>query len=144
MKPFYFLILLVLSGGFAGFAQKAAPVADVLELKETSFEFGSIPQGRPVTHNFVITNTGKKPLLIENVEAQCGCTTPQWDEKPIAPGATTIVKVGFNAASEGRFNKQIMIQYGGDKLKTLTITGSVYPMPATSAPPNPSLITLKQ
>lgn len=145
MTRFYVLILLVFGTVSVAFPQALlkAPV-DPVGVKEASYDFGKIPQGRPVTHNFEIINKGKTPLLIENVEASCGCTTPEWSQEPIAPGATSIIKVGFNASSEGKFQKAITINYGGDKVKGLTISGEVYPMPATSAPPNASLSTLKQ
>ena len=54
----------------------AVPKDDVLQLKETGYSFGKIPQGRPVIHVFEIVNTGKEPLLLENVQASCGCTNP--------------------------------------------------------------------
>ncbi len=144
MKRIYLLILLFSFAGFTGFAQKLVKApSEVLGVKETSFDFGKIPQGRPVTHNFEVMNKSKKPLLIDNVEASCGCTTPEWSQDPIAPGASTQIKVGFNASSEGKFQKTITIYYG-DKVKGLTISGEVYSMPTTSAPPNTSLSTLKQ
>src|SRR5471030_2420600 len=82
----------------------AAPKEEVLQLKETSYSFGKIPQGRPVIHVFQIVNTGKQPLLLENVQASCGCTTPEWSRESIAPGATVPIKVGYNAYAEGHFN----------------------------------------
>lgn len=145
MRRFYLLLLILSAAALPAFSQKAATVpADPVGLKETSFDFGKIPQGRPVTHNFEVINKGNKPLLIENVEASCGCTTPEWNQAPIAPGATSVIKVGFNASAEGKFQKQITIYYGSDKVKGLTISGEVYPMPTTSAPPNTSLSSLKQ
>ena len=145
MKRIYLLILMVSFAGLTGFAQKlnkSAP-AEMLGVKEATFDFGRIPQGRPVTHNFEVVNKSNKPLLIENVEASCGCTTPEWSQEPIVPGASSLIKVGFNASSEGKFQKTITIYYG-DKVKGLTISGEVYPMPTTSAPPNASLSNLKQ
>lgn len=145
MKKLYFFVFLVIFAGVTGYSQKAAIApGEVLQLKESSFDFGKIPQGRPVTHNFEVVNRGKTPLMIENVEAACGCTTPEWKQEPIAPGASSLIKVGFNAATEGRFQKNITVHFGGDKVKSITISGEVYPMPTTSAPPNPSLTKLKQ
>lgn len=119
------------------------PAKEAIEIKETSHDFGKIPQGRPVTYNFEVKNTGKKPLLIENVQAACGCTTPEWSQEPVAPGASTQIKVGFNAAAEGHFSKSITIIYNNNQTKGLTITGDVFPMPATSAPLNTSLSSIK-
>ena len=144
MKGVYLFILLFSFYGFTGYGQKLTKApSEALGVKETSFDFGKIPQGRPVTHNFEVVNNSPKPLMIENVEASCGCTTPEWSQEAIAPGAASVIKVGFNASSEGKFQKTITIYYG-DKVKGLIISGEVYAMPTTSAPPNASLSTLKQ
>jgi hypothetical protein len=117
---------------------------DILQLKETGFSFGKIPQGRPVNHVFEVVNTGRSPLLLENVQASCGCTTPEWSREPIAPGATVPIKVGYNAYSDGHFNKTVTIFYNNGQTKTLIITGEVYKLPATAAPENASVQFLKQ
>ena len=83
--------------------------ADVLQVKETTHNFGKIPQGRPATYTFEITNTSNEPLTLENVQASCGCTTPEWSKEPIAPGASANIKVGYNAYAEGLFNKTVTI-----------------------------------
>jgi len=123
-------------------AQIAKP--DVLVLKETSHNFGKIPQGRPATYTFEIVNTGKDPLKLDNVQASCGCTTPEWSRDAIAPGSSANIKVGYNAFAEGTFNKAVTIFYNGTQTKTLTITGEVYKLPASSAPENASVHFLKQ
>lgn len=118
--------------------------ADVLLLKETSHDFGKIPQGRPVTYVFEIVNTGTTPLLLENVQASCGCTTPQWSKEAIEPGATSKINVGYNAYAEGAFEKTITIQYNQSQTKILVIKGTVYKAPPSSAPENASVKLLKQ
>ena len=117
--------------------------AETLQLKETAYNFGKIQQGRPVTHNFEIVNTGKEPLMLENVQASCGCTTPEWSKDAIQPGASSIIKVGYNAANDGAFTKSITIQYNSNQTKVLTISGTVFKGPTTSAPVNASLSLLK-
>ena len=121
----------------------AAPV-ETLVLKETEFNFGKIPQGKPVTHIFEITNIGKDSLRIVNVQASCGCTTPEWEkDKPIAPGKSAKITVGYNAAAEGPFTKPVTITYNGSEIKQLFIKGEVWKTPAASAPENKSLGDLK-
>jgi len=132
----------------AGKAQTTANVAtdakpDVLQLKEITHDFGKIPQGRPVTYVFEIVNTGSEPLRLENVQASCGCTTPEWTKDPIAPGATSQIKVGYNAHAEGRFTKNVTVFYD-KKNKVITISGEVYKTATASAPENSSIQTLKQ
>jgi hypothetical protein len=118
--------------------------SDVLQLKENSHNFGKIPQGRPAVYIFEITNNGKDPLKLDNVQASCGCTTPEWSRDAIGPGATAQIKVGYNAYAEGPFTKTVTVVYNTNMTKTITITGEVYKSPATSAPENPSIQLLKQ
>jgi hypothetical protein len=120
------------------------PENEVLMLKEAEFDFGKIPQGKPVTHIFEVSNVGSTPLKIPNVQASCGCTTPEWErDKDIAPGGTGRITVGYNAASEGTFTKFITISYGDSKTKQLTIKGEVWKTPSASAPENKVLDDLK-
>lgn len=118
--------------------------SDVLQLKENSHNFGKIPQGRPAVYIFEIVNNGKDPLKLDNVQASCGCTTPEWSRDAIEPGAAAQIKVGYNAYAEGPFTKTVTVVYNTNMTKTITITGEVYKSPATSAPENPSIQLLKQ
>ncbi|MEO8721039.1 MAG: DUF1573 domain-containing protein [Ginsengibacter sp.] len=112
-------------------------------LKENEFDFGKIPQGKPVTHLFEFTNTGIEPFALQNVQASCGCTTPEWNKDTVSPGASAIIKVGYNAANEGTFNKSVTITYNGNQTKQITIKGEVWKTPTTSAPVNNALNSLK-
>lgn len=118
--------------------------ADVLQLKETSHNFGKIPQGRPAVYIFEIVNSGTTALRLDNVQASCGCTTPEWSRDPIAAGATAKIRVGYNAYADGPFTKTVTIVYNTNQTKTLTISGEVYKSPASSAPENASVQLLKQ
>lgn len=144
----WFTLLLIAGLATAAHAQSTpdtkSAATEVLSLKETSYDFGKIPQGRPVTHVFEVTNTSKEVIRLENVQASCGCTTPEWSREPIQPGTSTLIKVGYNAAAEGTFNKTVTIVYNNNQTKTIVISGTVYKAPATSAPVNASLSLLKQ
>lgn len=120
-------------------------VEESLGLKELSYDFGKIPQGKPVTHIFAVENIGKDSLKIANVQASCGCTTPEWErDKVQAPGEKTKITVGYNAAAEGPFTKTITITYNGTQSKQITIKGEVWKTPATSAPENKDLKSLSE
>ena len=124
--------------------QPSTPVEDVLVLKETEYDFGKIPQGKPVTHVFDVVNNGKDSLKIINVQASCGCTTPDWEKNKVqAPGEKTKINVGYNAASEGAFTKVITITYNGSLTKQIIIKGDVWKTPSTSAPENKELGSLQ-
>ena len=121
-----------------------AQADEMLSLKETEFDFGKIPQGKPVTHVFEVTNKSNLPLKISQVNASCGCTTPTWEkDKTVAPGEKTEITVGYNAAAEGPFTKFITVSYNDTQSKQITIKGEVWKTPGSSAPENKGLNDLK-
>jgi len=121
----------------------AKPVNDVLQVKETEHDFGKIPQGKPVYYSFEITNTGTAPLKLDNVQTSCGCTTPEWNHEAIPAGSSDKIKVGYNAANDGPFDKYITILYEGNQTKQIRIKGTVWKAPVGSAPANASVQILK-
>jgi len=123
---------------------QVAPQAESLQLKETDHDFGKIPQGKPVYYAFEISNSSAEPLTLENVHASCGCTTPEWSKEPIAAGGTAVIRVGYNAAAEGPFTKDITITYRNGQNKVIHIKGTVWKAPDGSAPANPSVSFLKK
>ena len=146
MKGIFTLLLVTVSMIYAS-AQTVTPVQPVneyLRFKETSFDFGKILHNRPVTHNFEVMNTSKEAIKIDNVQASCGCTTPEWTRDAIQPGASAFIKVGYNAASEGHFEKYITVTYNGSGSKQIKIKGEVWKAPVGAAPANASIQLLKQ
>lgn len=112
MKKLVFLMIVLAGVAVKGFSQVApAQNADlaVATFEAQNFDFGKIKQGAPVTHEFKFTNTGKVPMIITNVAASCGCTTPDWSKDPIAPGGKGFIKATYNAASVGAFNKAVTV-----------------------------------
>ena len=73
--------------------------------------FGKIKQNKPATYEFAFTNTGTKLLVIETATAGCGCTTPVYTKLPIAKGKTEKIKVTYNAANMGTFNKDVTVKF---------------------------------
>ena len=61
---------LILSG--AVFAQGA------LKFESDKHDFGMIDEGLQAVHEFTFTNTGNAPVILSDVRASCGCTTPSW------------------------------------------------------------------
>lgn len=144
MKKFCILFVSLLSlSAVKAQTTTTANAADAIEVKEVEYDFGKIPQGKPVYHFFEIVNKTDAPLKLENVTASCGCTTPEWNRDPIAAGATDKIKVGYNAASEGPFDKFITVTYNGNQTKQIKIKGTVWKAPAGSAPANASVNFLK-
>lgn len=89
-------------------AQIALHDTTQVELIDSLYNFGSINEGEKVNYNFRFKNIGKKPLVIINAAASCGCTIPEKPEKPILPGDTGIIKVSFNSAGKKGFTSKFI------------------------------------
>lgn len=93
---------------------------------QTSFDFGKIKVGIPVTHEFKFTNSGDAPLVITSVQASCGCTVAEYSKEPIPSGGQGFVKATYNAAKAGVFTKTVTINSNTqDGVVLLTIKGEV-------------------
>lgn len=101
-----------------------------LQFEKMDHNFGKIKEdGGPANYNFKFTNTGKIPLVIQGVQASCGCTTPEWSKEPILPGKTGFIKVSYNPEQRpGIFTKSITVNANVQKSPyVLTISGDVIP-----------------
>jgi hypothetical protein len=101
------LTFLLLSLAIASIAQ----LPKQLQFREETYEFGRVPEDKgPVTHEFVFTNNSSRPVMILNVQASCGCTTPGWSKEPVAPGKTGFIQASFNPKGRpGVFTKSLTV-----------------------------------
>jgi hypothetical protein len=70
-----------------------------------------------------------EPLVIQNVVASCGCTTPEWTKQPIPAGAKGKVTAIYDPKDRpGQFNKTLSV-YSNTKpeVVVLVIKGEVIP-----------------
>ena len=88
-----------------------------MEFDKLIHDFGKVKEDTDNKTVFYVTNTGKKPLIIEGVSASCGCTTPTKPEKPILPGKKDKIEVVFHP-KPGQLNEQN---------KTVTVTANTSP-----------------
>jgi len=103
-------------------------IDNVIKMNTEKHDFGKILQGKPVDYYFEITNKSDKPVVVESAIGSCGCTTPEKPTEPIAPGATAKLKVQYNAAAGGHFDKTVTIKLAGvESPKVIGITGEVLP-----------------
>ncbi|MCD4833121.1 MAG: DUF1573 domain-containing protein [Bacteroidales bacterium] len=94
--------------------------------EKTTHDYGNIEYSSDGLCEFVFKNTGKEPLLLTNVKASCGCTTPTWPKEPIKKGKKGTIVVKYNTKITGSFTKTIRV-YSNAKTSpvTLKITGAV-------------------
>jgi hypothetical protein len=107
--------------------------APVISFDNNTHDFKKIKeQDGLATTVFKFKNTGDAPLVINRVQASCGCTTPTWTKEPILPGKTGEITTSYNPANRpGSFIKTISVfSNAGTAPSLLTIKGEVVPKPA--------------
>ncbi|PTN08727.1 DUF1573 domain-containing protein [Mangrovibacterium marinum] len=126
MKARFLLTVLTLLLFIIGVKAQTSQAKIVFET--TEHDFGTFKEAEgPQSYNFAFVNQGATPLILNNVQASCGCTTPEWTKKPIAPGEKGFIKVSYNPANRpGPFNKSITVSSNGEVPRTvLRIKGTV-------------------
>lgn len=83
-----------------------------LEIDETTFNFGYIPQVCKVAHTYVMRASGTDSLKILNVKPGCGCTKAPIKKEIVAPGDSTAVELIFTSIES----------YRGSLQKSATVT----------------------
>ena len=103
------------------FASGPRPVFD-----HTAHHFGVLMQGDRCEHDFVLTNAGSEPLIIESCMTSCGCDVPSWSREPVMPGRTTLIHYLYDSKRLGPFTKTMTVRICGiDSLYTLKVCGTI-------------------
>lgn len=104
-----------------------------LKWEKETHDFGTIEKGKPVSYEFVFTNTTGKDVTIKDVKASCGCTSPNWTKTVVKAGEKGSVTATFNAAAQGPFQKQVTVYSSEENTqpKVLFIKGNI---PVDQAP----------
>lgn len=119
-RALYILVAVLCVGMCLGVAQaETGPLAVV---PEGVFEFGTVPQGHKVEHEFTIKNAGDSDLIIQKVVPSCGCTAAALSAQAVKPGSTEKIKVTFNTAGfYGDKTKVVSVQTNSRDQSTLTL-----------------------
>jgi hypothetical protein len=92
-----------------------------IEFKEKRYQFGKVPAGQEVRHNFEFTNTGTETLEIRSVQTSCGCTTAGEYARSIPPGGHGSIPIVLRTAN-----------YSGPLHKTITVISTAVNSPLTT------------
>ena len=80
-----------------------------IRFTEMEHQYGTIMKGGNGDCEFEFWNDGNEPLILQNVKASCGCTTPSYTQKPVMPGQSGTIKVHYNTNNVGGFNKTVTV-----------------------------------
>ncbi|MBK5263418.1 MAG: DUF1573 domain-containing protein, partial [Peptostreptococcaceae bacterium] len=130
-KSFKILLALIICIPMVNFAQDAK---SRIAFEKLQHNFGTFKEELgPQTVDFNFKNDGTAPLILNNVQASCGCTTPSWTREPVAPGAKGVIKVSYDPRNRpGVLNKTIRVSSNAENSDVvLTIQGEVTPRART-------------
>ena len=100
-----------------------------LEILNRKYDFGIVSKSntKQIICPFELTNIGKTPIVIGNIDASCNCLSPEIKNKTILPGKTEtiLVKISTNK-QKGYFNKTIFVNTNVDnKVILLRVYGII-------------------
>lgn len=106
------------------------PVKDIdklLGFTNADYDMGRIPSGKPLEYNVTIKNISKDTVVLQEVKAGCGCTTPKYRTgETILPGKSTFITLGFNGGANGEFSKFADIYFAGGLSKQVKFHGVAF------------------
>lgn len=96
------LVLLATGWLFGGFAQE-------IKFETVEHDFGLVNYNDPAVFDFVFTNTGTEPLIVQKPKSSCGCTLPSWPKDPIMPGQKDKVRVTYRTNKVGKIYQTVTL-----------------------------------
>ena len=121
-------ILFVLSTLFVS-SQITEKDGAFIQVDKIVHDFGDVEYGSNLICEFIISNTGSKPLTLSSCKGSCGCTVPTCQPIPILPGQTYTMVVKYDSKREGIINKSVTIWSNAvnEPVKVVRIQGFVKP-----------------
>lgn len=123
-------ILLLLPAVLLPSALYPQAVPSMLSFEERVFDFGEIPEENgEVSHTFFFKNTGKMPVIVDEVFSGCGCTRHEYSKEPVLPGQNGKLIITYQPRYRpGFFSKEIVVLSNNQKsINRLWIKGTVIP-----------------
>ena len=113
MKKFALICLFATMAYIAGaqdVEKKEVPANGAkIRFEEMEHQYGTIQTGGNGDCQFTFWNDGNEPLILQNVKASCGCTTPKYTQKPVMPGQSGVIDVHYNTNNVGGFSKTVTV-----------------------------------
>ena len=118
------LIALVVAAAVAGCATARSSAR--IELSAVEFDFGTIPNTKPVSQTFQVRNVGRGTLEIGGMSTSCGCTTAEVSDRQLAPGEETSLKVTYDPqvhnGETGEFLRIVYVRSDDPEMPEVTLT----------------------
>jgi uncharacterized protein DUF1573 len=98
----------------------ALATAQDISIYPATIDLGAMEQMQEKEASVTVTNNGDGQLIIQNVEADCGCTVPTLAKDTLGPGESTVINIVFNSKKfHGKIIKMVTIE-SNDRRKPIT------------------------
>lgn len=122
MRKYFASLLFIFFASLHAAPSLAAPR---IELSIADWDLGVIYQWSDPTKEITIMNTGDQDLLIQGINASCGCTAVVLKDKLVKPGGKTVLRIDFAAYNfKGRFRKEVVVVTNAGS-KTVSLHGTI-------------------
>jgi len=71
-------------------------------------KFQKTKVGTLLEHDFIFTNIGDKPLVINKIEVSCPCTQYSFSTKPVDPGKNGVIHMSFDTKNKSEFQNRVL------------------------------------
>jgi hypothetical protein len=79
--------------------------------REYEHDFGRVVEGEKIACVFTYANGGTADLIINSAFSSCGCTVPEFDDKPVPPEGKGKLEVVFDTSGrEGFQTKTVTVK----------------------------------
>ena len=109
-----------------------------LAFSSTAHDFGRVPQGVPVEHDFAFTNDGGTPLTVAQLRVACDSEAAVVGASDVPPGGRGTVHARFDTSAAPGPQRRTVTVYSNDPTQRavlLTLTGTVA-LDAAADPPS--------
>ncbi len=124
MKRIYFIIYSLLLSA-------AALAQPKIKVEHESLKLGDLAFQQPKTVTYTLYNTGRSPLVINEVHPSCGCVSVTFPQQPVPAGKDATITAVYDAMMLGTFHRELAVySNAGEQPLYLTFSGRVVETPA--------------
>jgi hypothetical protein len=101
-----------------------------MSFEQDTLRFAALPK-QEFLANFTFVNSGSDTLIIQSVDADCGCLSVEYPKMPLPPGKQGTVKVKYSTGEKsGSVTRLVVLEANTNPtLHTLVLMGRVKPSP---------------
>ena len=103
------LYLKIIQGEKVAQEKETEVINTKVAIDKTSISLGRFNWQKEQKVTFTLKNTGNKPLVVQDINTSCGCTSVSYSKEPVQPGRELKLEVTYKAEHPEHFNKTITV-----------------------------------